>query len=85
MAECGVWALIRESDNIVDNTVMWDGNVETWPPPEGIYWRCIEGVFCSSGFTYDKENDVYIDPREVPETPVIPSVPEEPEEPEEPE
>lgn len=32
------YLLIDESTNIVDNVVMWDGNTNTWQPPENHIW-----------------------------------------------
>lgn len=38
----------------VTNIVLWDGNTETWQPPEGSAAVPIpDDVFVSIGFTYD--------------------------------
>lgn len=30
-----VYLMVNEETGVVDNTVMWDGNPETWEPPAG--------------------------------------------------
>lgn len=65
---CISWAIIDNETNIVSNTVMWNGNTETWTPPENSYWICIDGVFCGPGFVYDKETEEFTDP-DAPEAP----------------
>lgn len=29
------YCMINLANNVCENLVMWDGNTETWPPPEG--------------------------------------------------
>jgi hypothetical protein len=61
------WAMINVETNRVDSVVVWDGNLETWAPPEG-YIMVIAGD-AGIGWTY--VDGVFIQP------PVIPPTPEE--------
>jgi hypothetical protein len=31
--------LIIDQNNVVTNIVLWDGNINTWQPPEGCLWE----------------------------------------------
>lgn len=45
------YALIN-SENIVDNIVLWDGG-DSWQPPENMTCLNVEGIQCDIGSTYN--------------------------------
>jgi len=45
------YALIK-SQNIIENTVLWDG-ISSWTPPENMICINIEGMECGIGLSYD--------------------------------
>ena len=45
---------IINSSNVVENMVVWDGNLETWKPPTGYTAVEVEdNVRCGIGMTYN--------------------------------
>lgn len=42
------YALINETGGWLENIIVWDGNLETWQPPEGTIAKQIEEVDFSS-------------------------------------
>lgn len=46
------YAVVQEG--IVENLVVWDGNTETWLPPEGATAVLVpDGTMVSIGYAYD--------------------------------
>lgn len=39
------WAMIRKSDNVCVNASYWDGNNETWMPPDDIYMVDLTDIY----------------------------------------
>ena len=67
MKRMSVYALI-ESDFVV-NIVLWDGNVETWTPPEGqLAVECPEHLAVTIGSKYINSEFVLEPPRQIPES-----------------
>jgi hypothetical protein len=54
---------IINSENIVDNVILWD-EASSWSPPEGMTMIKVEGVICDIGWKY--ENEVFSDPNPTP-------------------
>ncbi|ALX46390.1 hypothetical protein AQ610_28995 [Burkholderia humptydooensis] len=51
MVMTSMYAIVK--DGIVDNTVLWDGDTETWQPPENTEAIPVEeGVSVSAGYSY---------------------------------
>lgn len=50
---------IINSENIVDNVILWDESSQ-WSPPEGMTMVKVEGIFCDMNWKY--ENGVFVDP-----------------------
>jgi len=46
---------IINSDNVVENVVLWD-EVSQWSPPEGRSMIKVEDVVCGIGWVYDNGN-----------------------------
>lgn len=56
------YAIIRDSDNVVDNTILWDGDETVWRPAEGFHAVAIEDSDpCSPGDTHDPETGTFDD------------------------
>jgi hypothetical protein len=52
------YAMIHEDSGFVVNVILWDGNEETWSPPEGyIMVEDTEGA-AGPGYTYADETFV---------------------------
>lgn len=54
------YAMIDEPSSIVVNVIMWDGNEETWRPPEG--YLMIEDVNNEAGPGYTYEDGAFTPP-----------------------
>jgi hypothetical protein len=52
------YAMVQDASKIVVNIVGWDGNVETWTPPEGHTMVLDEPPSAGVGYTYDGEKFV---------------------------
>ena len=52
------WAMISEIDNTVKNICVWDGDLEKWQPPKGIYLIPAPN-FVALGDFYDRKNDKF--------------------------
>jgi hypothetical protein len=50
---------IINSENIVDNVILWD-EASQWSPPEGMTMVKVEGISCDLNWKY--ENGVFVDP-----------------------
>lgn len=50
---------IIDSNNVVENIILWDGTSE-WRPPEGKTLVEVEEIFCGPGWIY--ENGVFTEP-----------------------
>ena len=57
---------IIDSDNLVDNIIIWDEAAQ-WSPPEGMTMVNVEGVLCDRGWKY--ENEIFTNPNPPIETP----------------
>ncbi len=70
----GNWAVVNDTNNIVENIILWDGE-STWSGPEG--YTCIDltdhpGV--GADWTYDSETQAFTPPSEVPEPEAEPTL-----------
>lgn len=65
MAEVGTYALVDEN-GVVVNTIMWDGDLNNWTPPEGLTGiEYTEGDGpVSIGWTWDGESFAPPEPEE---------------------
>ena len=54
---------IINSDNIVENIILWDEAAQ-WTPPEGTTMVKVEEIFCGVGWKY--ENEAFTDPDQTP-------------------
>jgi len=65
------WAVVKESDNICDNVVVWDG-VSQWSPPAGHYVKELSpDSHAGIGWKWDAAADQWVDVRP-PVEPVAP-------------
>lgn len=54
------YCVIREDTNIVVNVVVWDGNLETWQPPENCI--AVQSDEAGIGWEYDELNNDFENP-----------------------
>jgi len=47
------WAIVRQSDNVVVNVCIWDGNTDTWSPPDGCFVISLEDKVAGPGWIWD--------------------------------
>lgn len=59
------WAVIDSATGIVISVVVWDGNTETWPPPEGCIMAVLTG---SAGIGWSYADGVFTPPPVTPPT-----------------
>lgn len=52
---------IINSDNIVQNIILWDESAQ-WTPPEGTTMVKVEEILCGIGWKY--ENETFSDPEQ---------------------
>jgi hypothetical protein len=55
------------AENIVDSVVEWDGNEQTWQPPEGMTTWPDDGAQANPGFIFDPVAHTFTPPAEQPE------------------
>jgi hypothetical protein len=49
------YAMVQDASGIVVNVIEWDGNTETWTPPEGYTMVLDEPPSAGAGSTWDGE------------------------------
>lgn len=52
------WAMISEQDNTIKNICVWDGDLQRWQPPKGIYLIPAPDFIVIGDF-YDRLNDKF--------------------------
>ena len=55
------YAVINNTTNIVENTIVYDPN-STWQPPQGFYIVNIEGLGVGINWTYDPQTNTWTPP-----------------------
>lgn len=57
------WAVVKESDNICDNVVVWDG-ISPWVPPAGHYLKELAAdSHAGIGWQWDAATNEWVDVR----------------------
>lgn len=55
------YAVINSATNIVENVVLWNGDVDIWQPPAGTYTQSLEGT--EAGIGWEFKDGVFTDAR----------------------
>lgn len=57
-----IFAVIKSSNNICDNVVVWDDTLGPWAPPTDHYIVNIDGLEVGIGWYYDQATNVWTGP-----------------------